>query len=902
MSSHARHAKPAQRHAPKPMSVEEMTKKRARGEISCAECKRLKLKCDKKLPCGSCVRRGCSNICPQGSLTTGQGSRFILQDTAQLHQKISEMSHRIQQLEDALAAFQAGISTETHPLLVDGLLAIKGGPELRQPDDAEPPEDPLAETMDAFGTLAIGERGESRYFGSSAGSETLLMAGAELDTEPTAEEGPPPVMPDILKGLTSSFPMGVGCASNSQLFEDAMDTLFACLPPTTRAWSLFETYMENASWVFRPVGREHLIEDILTPIYTAKKEREDPESAADAETEISPHKLAVLYFIFAQGAISDFTLPPYNTEGEQFYHYALAALSLRSVFDSPVLETVQAVLLMGHYHSSAGEKYSRDSVWTLMSLGAKIAQSVSLWPTSMSALLFLVELIIAEPRWDCVHRDPARWNMDEKTANRRRRLFWEIYATDMFFSLALGRPPCVELTYVDCAFPKDQPGSEAQFWNWKYQYSKDVFEVIIKHTLAADPPSYQTILALDRKVREKILPPGFHVLRPRDELITNVSSSAYLQAGLLSQLRTVTMLYLHRSFFAQALLDHPNNPLLSRYAPSFLAASSCASSIIRIAVIQFEKVPELCLRWWTLWTHLLSAGIIVGSIATRAPSSTMAPDAFRDLGTAIDLFAKGAEHSVRARRAMAILTKLKDNATVSLAEVRSGSLAQSSPTPSTPSQVFHNQELGGPMDELALFGGQTRVLFSKLFSANRDRTKSQAGAVAGSSPHPPEPEDVYMGMQNVHPSLMKYISSLPATTFSGGFSGRPDGALTQSASNSNCLSPLAQSAPESPIPGLDIYGQPCCPGLPAQRDPHQAPTSTSTSTSAADVTYDPTLFGPFEHFYRQAAATSGTSAGAPSDSDVWEMKDINVELKAEGGAMDDRWMTLVNWSGAVPGY
>ena len=57
--------------------------KRARGEISCAECRRcvplslvlrfrtqhrrLKLKCDKKLPCGSCVRRGCTTICPNGA-------------------------------------------------------------------------------------------------------------------------------------------------------------------------------------------------------------------------------------------------------------------------------------------------------------------------------------------------------------------------------------------------------------------------------------------------------------------------------------------------------------------------------------------------------------------------------------------------------------------------------------------------------------------------------------------------------------------------------------------------------------------------------------------------------------------------------------------------------------------
>lgn len=65
--------------------------KRLRGEISCAECRRsvsprtisyylltnhsLKLKCDKQVPCGSCARRGCQSICPNGVLTGGQGTR-----------------------------------------------------------------------------------------------------------------------------------------------------------------------------------------------------------------------------------------------------------------------------------------------------------------------------------------------------------------------------------------------------------------------------------------------------------------------------------------------------------------------------------------------------------------------------------------------------------------------------------------------------------------------------------------------------------------------------------------------------------------------------------------------------------------------------------------------------------
>jgi hypothetical protein len=81
--------------------------------------------------------------------------------------------------------------------------------------------------------------------------------------------------------------------------------------------------------------------------------------------------------IFASGALVDLTLPAYNSEAETYSLYARAALSLRSVFDSPVIETVQSIVLMAYYHSNAGKRYTLDGVWTLFSLGAKLAQGVS---------------------------------------------------------------------------------------------------------------------------------------------------------------------------------------------------------------------------------------------------------------------------------------------------------------------------------------------------------------------------------------------------------------------------------------------------------------------------------------------------------------------------------------------
>jgi hypothetical protein len=115
-------------------------------------------------------KRACETVYSNAS------SRFVLADTNQLHSKIAEMGHRIRELEDALSIYQSSVSSEPHPLLRDDLLGIKFGPERRQTQDEKPISQPPAETaISALGTLTIGDRGEAKYFGPSAGSEVCLL-------------------------------------------------------------------------------------------------------------------------------------------------------------------------------------------------------------------------------------------------------------------------------------------------------------------------------------------------------------------------------------------------------------------------------------------------------------------------------------------------------------------------------------------------------------------------------------------------------------------------------------------------------------------------------------------------------------------------------------------------------
>ncbi|KAJ7837426.1 fungal-specific transcription factor domain-containing protein [Mycena olivaceomarginata] len=688
--------------------------KRLRGELSCAECRRLKLKCDKSVPCGSCVRRGCESICPLGNLSAGQGTRFILADTDQLHTKIAEMSQRIRQLEEALAILQAVVSNERHPLLAIDLLSIKFAAQApARPDSPAHEQDPAI--IDALGTLTLGDAGEVKYFGRSAGSETLLVAEDYSDGEDGASDTEPPVPRDIAE-IGDVFPSG-------RLLASKLQHVRTLLPPYARAVDLCEAYLLHGALFFRPIKRDELLGPSLQAIY------------APDGMEGDPHAHAVLFFVLALGALLDLRLPPYNAEAERFYGAGRAALGLRAVYDSPLVATVRAIGLMATYHSHAGKKYSRNSAWCLMSMAAKLAQSVRL------------------------HRDSARWYTDQKTVQMRRSLFWEVFTADVSHSLALGRPPAIHLSYVDCEYPDDEEstlidnGVRPGFWHSKYQFSRDIWMALAEATLAAKPPGYNTVLELDRRVRELSVPDSYKPYPTRaDGEEEYFSSAGSLRGAYAGQYRAVTMIYLHRSFFAQAMLDFPTNPLRSPFATSFLTAYRSASVIIKGTAYQFDRNAEMAMRVWFLLHQTFSAAVIAGTVVTLSPQSNFASSALLDLGLAVELFERTAKQSHRAKLALAVLTKLKERALnaytqFAVAEHTTG------PSPGAPD--------GAVANELAIFGGQTRVLALK--HKHRRKPASKSGSGSGSTSDPPSPLTALPGYSN--------SNSTAASPEVGGISG-----------------------------------------------------------------------------------------------------------------------------------
>jgi len=70
--------------------------KRNRSALSCAECRRLKLKCSREpWPCSSCVKRKCAHICPEEVLKEIRPSRT--KEVGVLHERIRELEYYLAQ-------------------------------------------------------------------------------------------------------------------------------------------------------------------------------------------------------------------------------------------------------------------------------------------------------------------------------------------------------------------------------------------------------------------------------------------------------------------------------------------------------------------------------------------------------------------------------------------------------------------------------------------------------------------------------------------------------------------------------------------------------------------------------------------------------------------------------------
>ncbi|KIY68115.1 hypothetical protein CYLTODRAFT_421875, partial [Cylindrobasidium torrendii FP15055 ss-10] len=692
----------------------------------------LKLRCDKTVPCSSCKRRGCSAICPNGSLITGQGTRFVLADTEKLHQKIETMSDRIRDLENALSILQATVAPkESHPLLDRELLKIKSIIELHaavQDGDTSLPlpeaiQEPEEQAIDSFGTLAIHDDGAATFYGPSAGSEgEASTTGFNQDMRVS----PPRWDNSAVAQIASVFP-----------FTNSIDTSYDelvehYLPEWDVAAHLCSLYLETAPWFFGAVTSKQLHEELLPMWYEDNAKRavvQSPESTNGGKG--SPHELAIFFMVLCFGALTDMNLPPApdNPVCDKYYDATKAALALESILErAPSVATVQTIALMGIYEGLKGSENSIEATWTLMGLASK----------------------------DC-----ARWQLSPAEVQKRRALFWELFITDGWQSLATGRLATFSLPFVDCELPLDPDQTMADngtihpsFPFWKARFGAECVAAVVQGTLTSRAPRYSIILELDRKIRDMELPK--YAQEPPPE---GAGLSQTMSHYMPHNYRELTLLYVHRCFFVHAITSNPLDPIKSQYAPSFLAGYRSACDLLASVGKQFSKFPSQIARFWVLWTHAFSSAVMISSVVTHGAQCKVAPAALLQLEVACKLFEAAAAYGGRAVKFLPIVRRLQEKAQAAFLDARNGiprALAN---------DIFRPSTVKNEDDEMAIFGGKTHVLTTSRSRANLRSpapSPSQSGTSTGSaglstaSAAMPTDNPSFTG---VHPSLVSELNT-----------------------------------------------------------------------------------------------------------------------------------------------
>lgn len=77
-------------------------------------------------------------------------------------------------------------------------------------------------------------------------------------------------------------------------------------------------------------------------------------------------------------------------------------------------------------------------------------------------------------------------------------------------------------------------------YQWKYEFCRTIFSAVLESTLTAKPPNYETVLELDKKVRQMTLPPHLNVFMSASDM--DFTPSVYMRGCMLAQYRIISAL------------------------------------------------------------------------------------------------------------------------------------------------------------------------------------------------------------------------------------------------------------------------------------------------------------------------------------------------------------------------
>ncbi|KAG8834574.1 hypothetical protein FRC17_008243 [Serendipita sp. 399] len=575
---------------------------------------RLKIKCSgaatsgspdtARFPCESCVKRGVSSVCPNGVVPERQRKKADSAEGDILRRRNQVLATRVRELEAELAKL-TGTSPQTSESTQDDEFAHTPG---REPGDHK--------LVESFGTLTIEESGTTTWHGPYAPSINLLPSDDPPDAEPIPEKFFDTSLPRELSILIAGFPF-----TNPVIAVGAMkDTIRSFAPSYPDAVKFCENFFQNAAWLGSPCTKERFFNTILMPLYASKSwatERADD--------------MALFFSICAMGCMFDLSRPLYDPMAFLLNKMTAGSLALAAPIEHPTMTSLEALQSHLFFHQLSDRPIALSRFWVLSAVAFRMAQALGL------------------------HRDSRAWGLDSDVEQRRRWLFWQLNFMDAVIAAGYGRPRYFNPHHYDCPLPDPSWRPDLKgMANWRFEFLRDALIPVMEDAFAVHPPpTYGTIMRLDKKVRALPVP---NIPALALDLMT-MSASDCMQLFCVGGMKQLALLYLHRRFFFEAASDEASSDILKhKYEYSVRATYATSISIIRQVRGLFFKDK---------------AFIVLATLVIKRPACDLAENALMEMNSILSIFEQ-AQESRRVKRCLPAMTMLRDKAQTILSLNRTG--------------------------------------------------------------------------------------------------------------------------------------------------------------------------------------------------------------------------------------
>ncbi|GAA6051435.1 hypothetical protein NBRC10513_000393 [Rhodotorula toruloides] len=855
-----------------------------RQPLSCQECRRLKLKCDREFPCANCRKRNCADICPSGtSKPPGRAVRIAAEFSALL-KRVDDLEAIVRQLgagdrippplhlEEATKR-STTITKDLEQEIREGPRDSSRGRTSERSDsggrfagssgvrDEEGEEtgvgsadEGIESVMVGVGSLSIADSGRTRFLGAAAGSAYFYPdpndeEDADASSLASEAEREVPAADQVIR--YPYIQLGTAYSKTAEL-----ERLRAFLPDEAEGRRVSENYWRYLAFQFTPLEEAVFWEDYWPSAYTSH----DPHGT----------KLACVFMILSLGHLFDPDAPSTpNPDAQHFFILSHAALAASRFLANSTLAAVQTLQLSANFHPNYHDlREGGETFFPILGMAVRMLATQGL------------------------HRDGSNFGLTGAELNRRRRVFYELLTLERMQAFISGRPHMFRDTHFDTQMPENASVFDRAKWQIGILIAK-----VIDQAFSVATPSYSTILSLDQDMRNLVrdtppanrsgaLPPDSFLVKPQGipqlppgpppeaasyDLITR------MRAHTLDQMFGQVLFYLHKPAFAQALLKYSDEPLKSPWAAS-VAAVSLETAVYLLAVAKsfFQLHPVLSPRWWHIWFHAFAGSVAQSSLVIKSPRSMLAPHAWSQLNEAVALFEAAGADGAPVAAFVPRLRVLREKAFLSLQNAISVPLGLMDPHSST--------DVGDSLAEgtdvsLSILCPPTR-LERKQRKKSVVRSSSAGKATGSASPAGDSPTTVLAQMLGATPALSEQAPPVTTAWPSSPVEAEPynpfDSRIAMPGFVGGTKSPPVVSAPydaatlayltaaQQPPPNNPVAQFPPVAFLPHQPLPHPL----RESYEHADVQ------GPSKTAMAYAAAAAASSsayslsAGAPSSSDI----------------------------------